>query len=115
MLSANVASSAPICVGLPDATAASPFGRLLGIPVVLCEATPTAGSAGDIALVDFSKYVVINSALKTDLSADVRFVNDEIVWRFVLRVDGKPVYASSVLQYNSDTRVSPYIALDARA
>ena len=30
------------------------------------------------------------------MSADVAFLSDQVVWRFTLRVDGQPAYASPI-------------------
>ena len=68
---------------------------LYGRPVLAVEQAPTLGNIGDICLADLSQYVILSGPLQAAMSADVAFLADEAVFRFVLRVDGEPLWAST--------------------
>ncbi len=55
--------------------------------------------------------------IQSDVSIHVRFIYDESVFRFVLRLDGQPVRASALTPYKGGATVtqSHFIALEARA
>lgn len=85
---------------------------ILGIPVELCEYTPTFGSAGDIVLLDPSQYILAGSTdAETISSIHVSFDTNESVFRFRLRVDGQPGWSSPVVPANSTKSQSPFVAL----
>ena len=103
----------------PGGLSQSPYGMLLGRPVIPIEQCATLGTVGDIVLADFSKGYILaeKGGIKSDMSIHVKFVYDESVFRFVLRVDGQPVRASALTPYkggSGDTQ-SHFIALATRA
>ena len=87
---------------------------LKGRPVIEVEQAPALGSFGDIVLADLSQYILVDGGFRAMLSADVRFLNDEAVFRFTMRVDGKPAWASPVASWNGSATRSPFVALAAR-
>jgi hypothetical protein len=44
----------------------------------------------------------------------VAFLIDEVVFRFTLRVDGKPLWASPITPFNGGSTRSPFVTLGAR-
>jgi HK97 family phage major capsid protein len=98
----------------PAGVGGSEYGRLLGRPIIAIEQCSQLGTVGDIILADLAQYIVIGGALTPGLSADVRFTSDEIVWRFVWRVDGQSAFASAVTPYTGSNSRSPFVALAAR-
>jgi hypothetical protein len=50
----------------------------------------------------------------TAVSAHVQFISDQLVFRFTLRVDGMPGWASPVTAFNGSGQRSPFVALAAR-
>jgi hypothetical protein len=48
------------------------------------------------------------------MSALAHWLTDEVVFRFVYRLDGKPKYSSSVTPNNGGNPQSPFVALAAR-
>jgi len=101
--------------GLSDA----PYGRLMGLPAIAIEQAATLGDAGDIILANFQNGYVLaeKGGIQADVSIHVRFIYDESVFRFVMRVDGQPVRASALTPYKggaSDTQ-SHFVTLAARA
>jgi len=93
----------------------APFGTLLGRPIMPIEQAATLGTEGDIMFCDFSQYKLIDKGgIQTDSSIHVRFVYDESVFRFVVRVDGQPMWASALTPANGSNTVSPFITLQSR-
>lgn len=101
--------------GLSDA----PYGRLMGLPAVAIEQAATLGDQGDIILANFQNGYVMaeKGGMQADVSIHVRFLYDESVFRFVMRVDGQPVRASALTPYKggSTATQSHFITLAERA
>jgi len=90
-----------------------PYGTILGRPVVETEYNPSLGTLGDILLVSPSQYYLIDKAgVQTASSIHVAFVNDETAFRFVYRVDGAPLWYTTLTGHDTST-YSPYVALAA--
>jgi HK97 family phage major capsid protein len=100
----------------PGGLSGSPYGTLLGRPVIAVEHAQTLGTVGDISLVDLSQYLVIDKGTpKQDSSIHVRFVNDETAFRIVYRVDGQPIWNSALTPKNGSNTLSPFVNLATRA
>jgi len=101
--------------GLSDA----PYGRILGLPAIAIEQASALGTAGDIILANFQKGYVLaeKGGIKSDMSIHVRFIYDESVFRFILRIDGQPVRASALTPYKGGATAtqSHFITLETRA
>ena len=92
----------------------APYQSLMGRPLILTEKCQTLGTAGDIALVDFSQYVIgQKGGLNVATSIHFRFDYDEQSFRFVLRYDGQPTWTSALTPRYSSTTISPYIVLSS--
>lgn len=87
---------------------------LMGRPVLPVEYCPTLGSAGDIILADPGEYVVAEKQAAFTPSLHVRFLHDEMTFRFSLRVDGSPAWTSPLTPLNGSATLSPFVALEAR-
>lgn len=98
---------------------AQPYGTLFGRPVIAIEQAATLGTVGDIIFADLpGGYILADKGgIQSDMSIHVRFVYDESVFRFVLRVDGQPVRASALTPYKggSSYTQSHFVALATRA
>jgi HK97 family phage major capsid protein len=93
-----------------------PYGTLFGRPVIAIEQCDTVGDLGDIILADMSQYLLIDKGgMQSASSIHVRFIYDESVFRFVYRVDGQPMWQTTLTPYNSSLTLSPFVALAARA
>ena len=93
----------------------SPFGLLLGRPVIPVEYAATLGTAGDLVLADLDQYLTIDKgAVREDWSMHVRFLYDEQTFRILYRVDGQPMWKSPITPYKGAAAQSPFIALGAR-
>lgn len=94
----------------------STFGTLLGRPVIPVEYLPGLGTIGDIMLVDLSEYITIDKGgIQSAESMHVRFIYDEMTFRMVYRIDGKPAWRQPVTTANGASTKSPFVALQTRS
>ena len=92
-----------------------PYGTLFGRPVVPIEQCSAAGEVGDIILADIGQYLLIDKGgVKSASSIHVRFLYDENVFRFIYRVDGKPIWTKPLIPYKGSATVSPFVTLAKR-
>lgn len=103
----------------PGGLSAAPYGTLLGRPVLPIEQCAALGDVGDIILADLANGYVLaeKGGIQSAMSIHVKFVYDESVFRFVMRVDGQPVRASALTPYKggSSATQSHFVALAERA
>jgi HK97 family phage major capsid protein len=96
-----------------------PYGTLFGRPVIAIEQAATLGTVGDIIFADLPGGYILaeKGGIQSDMSIHVRFVYDESVFRFVLRVDGQPVRASALTPYKGGASYtqSHFVALATRS
>jgi HK97 family phage major capsid protein len=92
-------------------------GTMLGNEVMVIEQAAALGTVGDISFVDFQQYYLgRRGGLRADTSLHVAFTTDEMAYRFILRVDGQPIWQQARGQENPASNVlSPYIGLAVRA
>jgi HK97 family phage major capsid protein len=94
----------------------SPYGALFGRPVIPVEYTETLGTAGDVILADFSQYIIIEKGgVQQASSIHVRFLNDEQVFRWVVRNDGQPTWNAPLTPFKGTNTLSPFITTAVRA
>ena len=102
-------------VWLANAVGGAP-ATILGRPVVFSEKCQTLGTAGDVYFVDFGYYLIGDRMmLQMAASPHVRFNNDETVWRFTQRVDGRPWITTALTPRYGTNTMSPFVALAARS
>ncbi|KKN24526.1 hypothetical protein LCGC14_0893880, partial [marine sediment metagenome] len=102
----------------PSGLSGAPFGTLFGLPVVPIEQASAVGTIGDITLSNFSQYNLIRKGgVKADTSMHVRFLTDEMAFRWTFRVNGQSSWTNSVTPESADSgkAFSPFIALATRA
>lgn len=98
--------------GLSD----KPYGALFGRPVVPLEQCNAAGEVGDIVLADVGQYLLIDKGgVQAASSIHVRFLYDENVFRFIYRVDGRPIWNKPLAPYKGSASLSPFVALAKRS
>lgn len=96
--------------------AAAPNATLLGRPILPTEYNSALGDKGDIVLADLSQYLLIEKGgMKSDISMHVRFIYDEMTFRFVLRVDGQPIWEAPLSPFKGTDTLSPFVTLAERA
>ena len=106
--SVGTGGSAVMMNNMAGAAPASIYGR----PLILTEKCQTLGTAG----VDFGYYVIGDrQSLSMAASPHVRFQNDETVWRFTQRVDGRPWLESALTPRNGSNTLSPFVNLATRS
>ena len=94
----------------------TPFGILLGHPVIPVEYCETLGTKGDIVLADLDQYLLIDKgAAMTAWSIHVRFLNDEQTFRITYRLDGQPTWTSALTPYKGSNTLSPFVVLATRS
>jgi len=89
----------------------SPWRTLMGKPLIFSEKMETLGTAGDIALADFSQYLIGQRGLQTAVSIHLKFDFDLTSFRFVMRYDGEPWWLAPLLPLNSADTLSPFVVL----
>ena len=88
--------------------------NILGRPVVITEKVPALGSAGDLSLVDFGFYLIGDrQAMQARQSEERYFETDEIAFRIIERVDGRPWLQSAITPANGGSTLSPIVKLAA--
>ena len=94
----------------------SPFGRLLGRPVIPHQICQTIGDAGDIMLVDLSQYLTAVKAggLRAEISMHLWFDQDLLAFRFIVRIAGQPWWSETTTAANGSFEQSPFVQLEAR-
>ena len=93
----------------------SPFGALLGLPIVPIEFCSTLATKWDIVLGDFSQYLLVRKGgVEEAESMHVKFTTDEMAFRFIVRNNGQPMHDSPITPLNGSNTLSPFVTLEAR-
>jgi HK97 family phage major capsid protein len=93
-----------------------PFDTILGRPAYASEQCEAVGTPGDIIAVAPSQYHLADKGgPQQAMSLHVRFLYDEAVLRITQRLDGKPVWNTTVTPYKGATARSPFVVLGTRA
>jgi HK97 family phage major capsid protein len=94
----------------------APFGLLLGRPILSQQHSKTVGDVGDIGFVNFKyqRSITKSGGIETATSMHLYFDQAMNAWRFIFRVDAKPVIDAAVTPANGDT-LSPFVFLADRA
>lgn len=90
----------------------SPPMTLMGLPIVVSEKVPALGTSGDISLIDFGFYLIGDrQAMQARQSEERYFETDEIAFRIIERVDGRPWLQSAITPANGGSTLSPIVKL----
>jgi HK97 family phage major capsid protein len=93
---------------------AAPYDTLMGVPVLFSEHCPALGTAGDIILADLSYYVISDrSDLRVDVSQHIAFDTDEVVYRFVHRLDAMPWISAPQTPAHGSGTLSPFLCVNS--
>ena len=94
----------------------SPYGSLLGRPIIVTEACATLGTVGDVILADLSKYLsAVKGAIKSDTSIHLWFDQNTTAFRFVLRMNGQPWLSAAIARKNGSNTLSHFVTVATRA
>lgn len=88
--------------------------QILGRPAYSLEQCSQLGTVGDVILADLSQYAIATRSIRFQSSIHVRFVYGENVFRFTMRCDGQPYWASTITPKNAAATQSPFVTLAAR-
>lgn len=93
----------------------APYDTMFGRSVLPTEYNATLGDLNDIVLGDFSQYLLIDKgSMQQAASVHVRFLYDEMTYKFTYRVDGQPLWDKALTPYQGTNTVSPFVNLEAR-
>lgn len=85
---------------------------LLGRPIIFTDKLPFVGTEGDIAFIDPSFYLIGDRQQTTiALSTDEHFRTNQVSWRAMHRVDGKPWLSAPITYVDGTFQVSPFVVL----
>jgi len=101
--------------GVP-ALQGSPYGSLLGRPVMVSQHAEAFSSAGDVQLHDLSYYRTITKAggIETATSMHLFFDAGATAFRVTFRMDGAPKLKAAISQAKGSNTLSPFVRLGAR-
>jgi HK97 family phage major capsid protein len=101
--------------GVP-ALQGSPYGSLLGRPVMVSQHAEAFSSAGDVQLHDLSYYRTITKAggIETATSMHLFFDAGATAFRVTFRMDGAPKLKAAISQSKGANTLSPFVRLGAR-
>lgn len=101
----------------PGGVSSTPYGTLFGRPVIPSQACSTVGDAGDVLLVDWSKYLTLTKVggPQTMLSVHFFFDQDITAMRVVFRVNGAPWWKKALTPAYSSNTLSWAVALETRS
>lgn len=117
LMSFRDGTSTPVPVYLPPGGVSStPYGTLMGRPVIPVQAMETLGDLGDIALVDLSMYRALTKSggARVDTSIHLKFDTDETVYRFIFRLGGSPWWSAPISPRDGSNTLSPFVTLATR-
>jgi len=111
LMQLNGPAANPSYVFMPSARDGMP-GYLFGYPVIFSEHSMGIGTAGDVLLADWSKYLIGDrQAVTIDSSKHYKFQNDITSWRAVHRVGGQPWLSAPITLADGTAQISPFVIL----
>lgn len=98
--------------GLSD----SPFGSLMGRPVIPHQACPTLGTVGDVILASLPEYMMATRASGIDSSSSMHlwFDQDITAFKFRFRADGQPKLNTTIAAKNGSATYSGFVTVATR-
>ena len=97
--------------GMGPAARKFPQYFLNGLPLFITEKLPQLGTTGDVLLCDLSRYVVGNRLdLQIDVSPHVKFPTNQMMWRVIARLDGRP-WLNLYITDAAGWKISPFVIL----
>ncbi|MDR8400106.1 phage major capsid protein [Paraburkholderia sp. USG1] len=106
----------PIYLPISQGAQGSPYGTLMGRPIMVSQHAAAFSAQGDISLLDLSYYRTITKAggVQTATSMHLYFDADATAFRAIFRVDGQPKIVNPIAQAKGANTLSPFIQLGAR-
>lgn len=100
----------------PNGAAGQPYMTLLNKPIIPIEQCQAPATPGDIILADLNEYLLLTKGgIDAQASIHVRFIYDEMTFRWIYRFDGAPIRNKVLTPYKggSTATQSPFIILAA--
>lgn len=89
---------------------------LKGRPLIPSEFAATAGTAGDVILMDPKGYVVgTRGGVESAMSMHLRFDYAESAFRFIFEIDGQPWLASALTPFKGSNTLSTHVVTAVRS
>lgn len=112
----TTANGFPLWMANTQGAQGSPYGTLLGRPIMVSQHAAAFSAEGDISLVDMSYVRSITKAggIQTATSLHLYFDADATAFRATFRVDAQPKIVAPVSQAKGSNTLSPFIKLGAR-
>lgn len=106
----------PIYLPINQGAQGSPYGTLMGRPIMVTQHMATMGTTGDIALLDMSYYRTITKAggIETATSMHLYFDADATAFRATFRLDGASKIAAPITVAKGSNNLSPFVFLATR-
>lgn len=106
----------PIYLPINAGAQGSPYGTLMGRPIMVSQHASAFSSAGDIQLLDgqFYRALTKGGGIQTDTSMHLYFDAAAVAFRVMFRVDGAPKLAAPISQAKGSNTLSPFVQLGAR-
>jgi HK97 family phage major capsid protein len=106
----------------PGGLSQSPFGTLLGRPVIPHQVCETVGDLGDVMFVDLAQYLALiktgggrdSNGYRSDVSMHLWFDQSMVAYKFSLRVGGQPWWSAAIAQRDGSNTQSPFVTLASR-
>lgn len=96
----------------PGGITGNPYGTIFGAPVIESEHCQALNTSGDIMLASMSQYQTITKGgVKSASSIHVYFTTDQTAFRFVYRIDGQPMWSSTLTPMHGSNTQSPFVVL----
>jgi len=106
----------PIYLPVSAGAQGSPYGTLMGRPIMVSQHAAAFSSQGDIDLIDLNYYRTITKAGGVQMASSMHlyFDADATAFRATFRVDGQPKIVNPIAQAKGSNTLSPFIQLGAR-
>lgn len=100
----------------PGGLSGSPYGTLMGRPVIVTEACKGLTTEGDIILTDPKQYVSVvrTGGVSQEVSIHLWFDTDHVAFKFTLRMGGQPWWNSAITRLNGSNTLSSIVTLQTR-
>jgi len=91
--------------------------NLDGIPILDLEHMPAAGTAGDLSLVDWSRYLIADDRRgpESAQSMHLKFDYGQTAFRIIKYVDAQPMDSSAFTRHKGSNTVSPILRIATRS
>ncbi len=97
---------------LPNNLTGQPFQNLMGFPVVWTDICKAPSTIGDIILANMAGYqAIVKGGIQSAVSIHLYFDQDITAFRFVFRVDGKPMFSQTTAPLNGVNTMGSFVTL----